>query len=268
MPTAGDLSRPERWMLRHFCYNPPRPRRAEVVEAVPTAEEARRFVDRAFGAETLELVKGARVIDVGCGVGASVMALSELASFAVGIDTSTRVALGRAGAQDEGLSGLGYVQGTLDCLRPDSFDVVLSHDAFEHFDDPSWMLSEMTRVLRPGGQIVIKFGPTWMGPWGRHMSGTFRKSRPWIHLLVPERSMMRIWSVYQDWPTLLEEYRQLPGGLNKMTVRRCERIFEQERRLRVERIEIYMWRGLPGASRVVGVRELLSHGLRVIATRL
>ena len=50
----------------------------------------------------------------------------------------------------------------------DSFDVVFSYDAFEHFSDPESVLREMTRVTKPGGYIYLEFGPLFMSPMGLH----------------------------------------------------------------------------------------------------
>ena len=50
----------------------------------------------------------------------------------------------------------------------DCFDVVFSYDSFEHFSDPAGVLSEIYRVLRPGGYIYLEFGPLFMSPMGLH----------------------------------------------------------------------------------------------------
>lgn len=113
-------------------------------------------------------------------------------------------------------------------LADDAFDVVISHDSFEHFEDPGAVLMEMVRVTRPGGYVLIKFGPPWKNPWGRHMSGTFRKDRPWIHLIVPEKAMMRVHSVYHNESELRERYIELDGGLNKMTLERFKRLIHDQ----------------------------------------
>ena len=74
----------------------------------------------------------------------------------------------------------------------------ISHDSFEHFDEPEKELEEIIRVTKIGGHILIKFGHSWGSPWGRHMSGTIRRDRPWVHLIIPERTIMRCYSVYHN----------------------------------------------------------------------
>lgn len=76
-----------------------------------------------------------------------------------------------------------------------SFDVILSISVFEHVQDLDIAISEMFRVLRPGGYILTEFGPIWSSVWGHHLwlyHGN--KVRDWentpippyAHLLMPE----------------------------------------------------------------------------------
>ena len=116
-------------------------------------------------------------------------------------------------AERRGLGNTVFIQGSTFSLKDNGFDVVISHNSFEHFELPEKILAEMVRITKPGGHILIKFGPPWMNPWGRHMSGTIRRDLPWIHLIVPEKVIMHCYSVYHDLPRLLEKYNELPGGL-------------------------------------------------------
>lgn len=51
----------------------------------------------------------------------------------------------------------------------ESFDVVYSYDAFEHFSKPDEVLSEIFRVVKKGGFIYLEFGPLYMSPRGMHV---------------------------------------------------------------------------------------------------
>ncbi len=50
-----------------------------------------------------------------------------------------------------------------------SFDAVLSYDAFEHFENPDAVLKEALRVVRKGGYVYLEFGPLYLSPFGLHI---------------------------------------------------------------------------------------------------
>ena len=103
----------------------------------------------------------ARILDVGCGTGANLQMLSEF-GVAEGVDVSTE-ALDFCRAR-----GLGRVrQGAAEALPYEDaqFDLVTGLDVVEHLDDDVVGLSEMRRVLRPGGRALL-FVPAFMFLWG------------------------------------------------------------------------------------------------------
>ncbi len=62
--------------------------------------------------------------------------------------------------------------------EPRSFDVVYSYNAFEHFRDPSSAFSEIVRVCKRGGLILLSFGPLYWSPWGYHVYRVIRFPYP------------------------------------------------------------------------------------------
>src|SRR5262249_53424998 len=48
------------------------------------------------------------------------------------------------------------------------FDVVYSHNAFEHIRDLSIAWNEVVRVVKPGGRIFVHFSPIWTHSFGHH----------------------------------------------------------------------------------------------------
>lgn len=66
-------------------------------------------------------------------------------------------------------------------FRDQSFDVVVSFNAFEHIPDPSAALFELMRILRPGGYAYIAFDPLWTADTGSHFY--HRVPSPWAHLI-------------------------------------------------------------------------------------
>jgi SAM-dependent methyltransferase len=102
-----------------------------------------------------------RILDVGCGTGANLLMLSKYGD-AEGVDISEdALAFCRERGLDKVKLGaaeeLPYDDGT--------FDLVTAFDVVEHIDDDLAGLSEMRRVLRPGGRVLL-FVPTFMFLWG------------------------------------------------------------------------------------------------------
>ncbi|MFI7036792.1 methyltransferase domain-containing protein [Microbispora rosea] len=108
-------------------------------------------------ASGLRLAPGASVLDVGCGPGVITAGLAEAAGRegrAVGLDVSAPM-LRQAAAVARPNTGL--VRGDAQDLpfRDAVFDAVCSTAMIMILPDPSAALTDMARVLRPGGRIAI-----------------------------------------------------------------------------------------------------------------
>jgi len=118
-----------------------------------TNEEALRLL-----LELAELAGTDTALDVACGTGTVACALATIASHVVGIDiTPAMLTQAQLLARQRGLTNLSWSQGDIETLPfPDGeFSVVLSRYAFHHFLNPDAVLSEMVRVCRSRGRIVI-----------------------------------------------------------------------------------------------------------------
>lgn len=94
------------------------------------------------------------VLDCCCGDGIYLLPLLSVTSAVVGADSSA-VALERAGRRcPEAKLVLADVDRELP-LEDNSFDLVWCVDAIEHLVDTQTALSELRRVLRPGGELIV-----------------------------------------------------------------------------------------------------------------
>jgi ubiquinone/menaquinone biosynthesis C-methylase UbiE len=94
-----------------------------------------------------------RALEVGCGTGHWLRALSEKAIRVAGVDVSrSMLAFARTGARDAALA-----QGRAEQLplADRTFERLFCINAFHHFEDKLGFLSEARRVLAPGGRIMI-----------------------------------------------------------------------------------------------------------------
>ncbi|MBL1076434.1 3-demethylubiquinone-9 3-O-methyltransferase [Nocardia sp. 2] len=96
---------------------------------------------------------GKRVLDVGCGGGFTTEFLAARGALVSGVDPSERlIEAARRHAEQTGKS-IDYRVGSAEALPyPDaSFDIVTCVDVLEHVVDPARSISEIARVLAPGG---------------------------------------------------------------------------------------------------------------------
>lgn len=117
-----------------------------------------RAVDRLV--EFAGVPAGSRVLDAGCGVGASAIHLAaELGCDVEGITLSAeQVARAEQKAQQAGVAGRTRFR-QLDAMATgypdDSFDVVWAFESCELMPDKAAFLAECRRVLRPGGVLAV-----------------------------------------------------------------------------------------------------------------
>jgi SAM-dependent methyltransferase len=109
-------------------------------------------------------LRGARVLDIGCGTG---LTLSQLptGTWRVGLDLS-RTALRLARLRVPGVPLIGGAAGALP-FADRSFDAVLALDVLEHLDDDLAAAREMRRVLKPGGVGIVTV-PAFQALWSGH----------------------------------------------------------------------------------------------------
>lgn len=116
--------------------------------------------------------------------------------------------------------------GSLDELGEQRFDLLISKESFEYYDDPEAFLPMIQRFVAPGGMLTIGFGTVCEGPTGGHID--FMTKLLWAHVLFPETTIMqerRRFRPAED----ARRFADVRGGLNKMTLARFEAIMRQSR---------------------------------------
>lgn len=96
------------------------------------------------------------VADLGCGNGALARELAPFVQRIIGVDQSdAMLAAGRS--QSQGIDNIELRQGELSALPIDdaSVDATLCVIVLSYVADPAEAIAEMSRVLRPGGRVVI-----------------------------------------------------------------------------------------------------------------
>ncbi len=101
-----------------------------------------------------EVHVGDRALDLGCGAGSFTAALAQAGATAVGVEVA-EAALRRARMRNPSLDfRLAPIDGPLP-LADNSFDVVWASEVIEHVADTARWLSEVRRVLVPGGRLLL-----------------------------------------------------------------------------------------------------------------
>ncbi len=115
-----------------------------------------------------------KLLDIGCATGLFINAMQIRGWQVKGVELSPYAA-----EYARQMFGLEVITGTLESavLPPHSFDMVTMWDVLEHVVDPKETLSEISRILKPGGILALSlpnpdcvearlFGPYWIG-WDR-----------------------------------------------------------------------------------------------------
>jgi len=133
-----------------YWWNRAKPNRLKRLESVYrrlALSDHMAFILRAAGRGAVDL------LDVGCGSGTLLGLLKQRGVRGIGVDFSAEAA-----RLAEAENGVRVVVGSLeDAAFPDqSFDIVTLFHVIEHVVNPREVLSEVFRVLRPNGAVVVQ----------------------------------------------------------------------------------------------------------------
>src|SRR5262249_10586122 len=106
----------------------------------------------------LGIVKGLKVLDLGCGDGTTGIPEAKLGAEVLGVDIARNlVEAGKRRARGAGIPNCRFSEGdacSLTGLKDKSFDLVVSIFGAMFAPKPFEVAKEMVRVTRPGGRIV------------------------------------------------------------------------------------------------------------------
>jgi SAM-dependent methyltransferase len=119
--------------------------------------------------------QGEEVLEVGCGTGADLLQFAKHGALATGVDlTTNHVELARMRVGK--LAAVYKADARFLPFEDESFDYVYSHGVLHHCDEPQQVVSEIFRVLRPGGRFNVHVYAFWscITLWG-----VLRYGRKW-----------------------------------------------------------------------------------------
>ncbi|MEM7029629.1 MAG: methyltransferase domain-containing protein [Chloroflexota bacterium] len=107
---------------------------------------------------SLNFQRDEQVLDVAAGSCRVSRAISPLVRQVSAVElTAAMLNTGREMAEQEGLSNICFRQGSAEYLpfRSAQFDTTITRYSFHHFVDPNVVLTEMVRVTKSGGRIIV-----------------------------------------------------------------------------------------------------------------
>ena len=101
-----------------------------------------------------EIGEGDRVLDLGCGDGVFTVVIAEAGADVIGVEVATGAITRARSAHPELDFRLAPIDGPLP-LADNAFEVVWASEVIEHIADTARWLSEVRRVLAPGGRLLL-----------------------------------------------------------------------------------------------------------------
>ncbi len=212
--------------------------------------------DAVFGAHQQGSLAGKTVIDFGCGDGQQAITMAGAAPDCrvIGLDIQQKhLDRARLRAQHTGVEQRCTFATTTD----ERADLIVSFDAFEHFSDPLAILNIMSGLLKPTGEVMVSFGPTWLHPYGGHLFSVF----PWSHLIFTEQALIRWRARFRH--DGARSFDEVDGGLNQIRIAEFERLVEASP-LMIDWLETVPIRGL----NILRHRYLREFGSSLVRCRL
>lgn len=200
------------------------------------AREAAEDLERRHGP-----LAGRRIVDLGCGPGFYTRALRERGAEVVPVDNDL-AELALAGEVPPGavVADAGALP-----FADSSVDGVYCSNLLEHTPNAAPVISEIERVLRPGGWGYVSW-TNWYSPWGGHLYTPYHYLGPCLGPRLYER---------RHGPPAKNRYGD---GLWAVHIGRTLALFGSRPGLEVESVEPRYWPWLRPVMRVPVLRELVA----------
>ena len=207
------------------------------------------------------IINNNRILDFGCGSGFQSVALAtKYDCSVVGLDSNKKTlqrAIELASQHNISEDKLIFTDNISNDMKG-KFDIVISQNSFEHFDDPKMILGLMKELVSETGVILITFGPPWFAPYGSHMH--FFCKIPWVNVFFPEKTVMAVRNRFRD--DGATRYEQVESGLNKMTVKKFNQIINSSN-LKIDYKKYRCIKGLDFLSHIPFLREFFINHVTV-----
>ena len=200
--------------LRYFASH------AEVWDQIRSLHVAESEVEQAIGRALDDQPLG-RLVDIGTGTGRMIELFGGDARFAIGIDRSSEMLrLARVKLEAAGIAS-SLRQGDMYALplEDGSADTIIIHQVLHYAHSPAEAISEATRVLAPGGRLLIV-------DFAAHEREELRSTDAHIRLGFDDESMTA-W--YKAAGLALDRVEHLEGGELTVTLWRGVKTAERRR---------------------------------------
>ena len=190
--------------------------------------------------------KGASILDIACGTGLSTFMLGRFAAEAHGVDISPLAI--QTARKKHGLKNVKFTcANVLDLPFPDQeYDIVSTFLSVEHFHDVSRSLSEMVRITKKGGFIII-LSPNLLSPFAELYKLSDAPARSLY--LAAYKAILLLWKSFCKEGTF--RYR-IPVLENKL-----DRIPDNDAVYLANPVDLYVWFTRNGLSVVKYQRETI-----------
>jgi SAM-dependent methyltransferase len=210
--------------------------RAAETETAASIEHGRPSYSWQFGQDRrLEMIRefapleGARILDIGCGIGTYVKRFRQFSDDVYGVDVEPE----RVAEASVELPNISCAPGEALPYADDFFDITFLNEVIEHVEDDRKTIEEAVRVTRPGGHIVV-FAPNRLFPFethGAYLRGRYRfgnipavnwlpdrlrnRFAPHVRAYAP-RAVRRL---FRGLPVRIRHDRVIYPGFDKITAR-------------------------------------------------